>query len=96
MQLIMQTVPDDTAFMLAAYLACCLGLMYLLIRVDSAWNRREINLSHERMRLLESHYRKHGRLQALTACSAHHELHCVCFLHEKKMLRSLQAETLEQ
>ena len=95
MQFIMN-VPDDTSLMLGIYLGCCLALMYLLIRVDCAWNRREMDLSHERMRRLVPDYKRSERLQELTLCSVHHELGCVCFLHEKKAPLSLESRQLSE
>lgn len=83
MQFIVDTVPNDIALMFLTYLGFCLLLMYLFIRADCEWNKREIKLSHDRLRLLSADHCKSDRLRELTACSVHHDVNCACFLHGK-------------
>lgn len=83
MQFIVDTVPNDIALMFMTYLGFCLVLMYLFIRADCEWNKRELKLSRERLRLLSVDHGKTERLRELTACSVHHEVNCSCFLHGK-------------
>lgn len=83
MHFIAETVPNDIALMFITYLGFCLLLMYLFIRADCEWNKREMKLSRERMRLLSADHEKTERLRELTACSVHHDVNCSCFLHGK-------------
>ncbi|EJL84226.1 hypothetical protein PMI16_03967 [Herbaspirillum sp. CF444] len=83
MQFIVDTVPNDIALMFLTYLSFCLVLMYLFIRADCEWNKREVKLSRERLRLLSVDQGKMERLRELTACSVHHDVNCACFLHGK-------------
>lgn len=86
MQFIVETVPNDITLMFITYLGFCLLLMYLFIRADSEWNKREMKMSHERLRVLSSDHEKSDRLRDLTACSVHHDLSCACFLHSNDAL----------
>ncbi len=92
MQFIIETVPHDIALMFATYLAFCLVLMYLFIRADYEWNKREMNLSRERMRRLSNDHEKNQRLHELTTCSVHHDVNCSCFLHGKDGFAAMHAE----
>lgn len=83
MQFITDTVPNDIALMFLTYLGFCLVLMYLFIRADCEWNKREIKLSRERLRVLCDDHGKMERLRELTACSTQHDVNCACFLHAK-------------
>jgi len=83
MQFITETVPNDIALMFMVYLGFCLLLMYLFIRADCEWNKREMKLTRERMRLLSADHEKSQRMRELVTCSIHHDVNCACFLHGK-------------
>jgi hypothetical protein len=84
MQFIIETVPSDIALMFATYLGFCLVLMYLFIRANCEWNKREMRLSRERMRLLSADHDKNQRLHELTICTVHHDVDCSCFLYRQE------------
>ena len=81
MQFIIETVPSDIALMFVTYLSFCLLLMYLFIRADFEWNKREVAMLHERLRTQSSERNDCDRLHDLTVCSEHHDIQCACFLH---------------
>ncbi|AKZ62960.1 hypothetical protein F506_10030 [Herbaspirillum hiltneri N3] len=81
MQFIVDTVPNDIALMFVTYLGFCMLLMFLFIRADCEWNKREMKLSRERLRVLSADRENSDRLRELTACSVHHDVNCACFLH---------------
>ncbi|MCW5298278.1 hypothetical protein [Herbaspirillum lusitanum] len=80
MQFIVETVPNDIALMFVTYLGFCMLLMYLFIRADCEWNKREMKMSRERLRMLSADHEKSDRLRELTVCSVHHDVNCACFL----------------
>lgn len=80
MQFIVETVPNDIALMFVTYLGFCMLLMYLFIRADCEWNKREMKMSRERLRILSADHEKSDRLRELTVCSVHHDINCACFL----------------
>jgi len=81
MQFIVEAVPNDIALMFVTYLGFCMLLMYLFIRADCEWNKREMKMSRERLLALSADHEKSDRLRELTACSVHHDVNCACFLH---------------
>jgi hypothetical protein len=83
MQFITETVSNDIALMFATYLGFCLVLMYLFIRTNCEWNKREMRLSRERIRLLSANHDKNRRLHELAVCTLHHDVNCSCFLHRQ-------------
>lgn len=87
MQFIIETIPNDIALMFVTYLGFCLLLMFLFIRADCKWNKREMNMACDHLRLLSEDHDKSGRLRELTACSAHHDVDCACFLQDRSATR---------
>ncbi|WP_034293428.1 hypothetical protein [Herbaspirillum sp. RV1423] len=76
MQFIIETVPSDIALMFIIYLGFCLLLMYLFIRADCEWNKREMKMSREHLHAPSSEQDAAERLPELTACSARQEIDC--------------------
>lgn len=80
MHFLTETVPGDIALMFLTYLGFCLLLMYLFIRADRQWNKREVEMTRARASDIVAERNGGDRMRDLTECSAHHDIHCACFV----------------